>query len=696
MTPVDLVLSRLKTAKRNGKGWSACCPAHEDRNPSLSIWQMDNGSAAVKCFAGCPNDAVLAAIGLTWRDLKPPPDERPPGCATKPRKPKPKPGESSPSPPAGPSFATADEAVAALVDRLGPLACDPWPYHSTDGELVGMVCRWDRPDGTKTIRPVSLIDGRWRHAGMPEPRPLYRWPDLLADEVVFVCEGEKAADAVRSLGLVATTSPHGAKSADKTDWSPLAGKQVVILPDNDAPGVQYAETVAALLLSLNPPPRVRIVTLDGLPNAGDAFDWIEQRDAIDPDQLADQLVTLAAATPLCTPDDVAETPVGWQPFPVAVLPEPLRGFVLAAARAMQVDPSYVALPLLAVCAAAIGNYRRIRLKPGWTEPACLWTAIVGESGDCKSAPLDIAFKAMRSVQKLRLKDFAEKQRQYEQRLADYERDLAKYKSGKITEFPQAPVEPTPERLVIDNTTTEAVAVLLQQNPRGLLVAKDELSGWLASFDRYASGKGGDAAAWLEMFGGRQLVIDRKSSKRPLFVPMALVSVAGSIQREVLKRLLSVEHRENGLAARLLFADPPKRVRRWTEAGITRAAEESIARLIDRLMSLEPQVDANGDPEPVLVDLSAEAKPVWIDFYNDHAEQQATLSGELAAAWSKLHGYAARLALVLHFVRWAAEDPTLPAIDDVDVVTLRAAITLSRWFGNEAKRIYTLLHETEDQ
>jgi hypothetical protein len=230
----------------------------------------------------------------------------------------------------------------------------------------------------------------------------------------------------------------------------------------------------------------------------------------------------------------------------------------------------------------------------------------------------------------------------------------------------------------------------------LLVAKDELSGWLSSFDRYTSGRGGDAAAWLEMFGGRQLVIDRKSQRRPLYVPRALVSVAGSIQRDILRRLLTAEHRENGLAARLLFADPPKRVRRWTDAGISRAVEESIARLIDRLLSLEPHVDDKGDPEPVLVDLSDAAKPMLIDFYDDHAEQQMGLSGDVAAAWSKLHGYAARLALVLHFIRWGANDPSLPSEGVIDVETLQAAIRLSQWFGNEAKRLYARLHETDDK
>jgi putative DNA primase/helicase len=80
---------------------------------------------------------------------------------------------------------------------------------------------------------VARWGDKWIIGGMPEPRPLYGLPDLADIKRAYVAEGEKAADAARSIGLVATTSPHGSKSAEKADWSPLAGKEVVILPDND-------------------------------------------------------------------------------------------------------------------------------------------------------------------------------------------------------------------------------------------------------------------------------------------------------------------------------------------------------------------------------------------------------------------------------------------------------------------------------
>jgi len=112
---------------------------------------------------------------------------------------------------------------------------------------------------------------------MPAPRPLYRLPELADALRVFVTEGEKAAEAARSVGLSATTSAHGSKSASKTDWTPLAGKECVLLPDNDDAGQRYASEVAAILATLTPTPVVRLVDLPDLPPGGDMADFVAAR-----------------------------------------------------------------------------------------------------------------------------------------------------------------------------------------------------------------------------------------------------------------------------------------------------------------------------------------------------------------------------------------------------------------------------------
>lgn len=291
-TPVKRILSALESAtgrpaQRNGKGWTARCPAHDDRNPSLSIAEGDDGRALVNCHAnqGCTADAICAAIGLTLSDLMPETNGRDKGTVARGSQQ----GTKRPR-----TFATAADAVAQLERQHGPRSA-AWTYHDAGGEPVGMIVRWDKASG-KDIRPVARRGDGWIIGGMPDPKPLYDLPGLAGAEVVCVVEGEKAADAARTIGLTATTSPHGSKSAGKADWTPLAGKRVVILPDNDAAGRSYAEAVAEILAKLTPPAIVKTVDLLDLPEGGDMVDWIDAHgDAAESDDLRRQVEALAEA-----------------------------------------------------------------------------------------------------------------------------------------------------------------------------------------------------------------------------------------------------------------------------------------------------------------------------------------------------------------------------------------------------------------
>lgn len=708
-TPLECLLAKLPDAKQTSKGYSARCPAHEDRRASLSIAEGDDGRALVHCHAGCKAEAICAAVGLTVLDLMPTGDTlrvnavNVNGNRSKARK------TALPlthnGKPTGKTFATARDAVAELERRHGARSA-LWTYHDAAGEPVGVVVRWNLSDGQKDIRPVARHGGGWRIGGMPEPRPLYGLPDLADAKRVYVCEGEKTADAVRALGLTATTSPHGCESPGKADWGPLADKEIIILPDNDPPGRKYADTVAELLVKLTPAPVVKVVELpdvpDGspMPKGGDAVDWIDAHgEAAEPDELRRQLETLADEAEPVNATRPAPTVERFAPFPVDALPEPLRGFVAAGAKAIGCDPSYLALPLLAATAAAIGNTRRIQLKRGWTAPAIVWAAVVGESGTAKTPAFKLAMRPIRERQRKALQRHAEAMREYEAELAHYEKALAAWKRDKNTcdEPPEKPEPPQAERCIVSDTTVEALAPLLLANPRGLLLARDELAGWIGSFDRYAGGKGGaDAAHWLSMHNGESIIVDRKTGiPRTIFVPQAAVCVCGGIQPAILHRALGIEHRESGLAARLLLTCPPRIAKRWTEADIDPAAEAEIGRLMDRLYELEPTASDEGEPRPVVVALTPDAKTAWKAHYNDHAQEQADLAGELSAAWSKLEEYAARLALVVHFARWAADDPTLAGADVVDAGSMAAGIALTTWFKGEARRVYALLSESDE-
>jgi hypothetical protein len=181
-----------------------------------------------------------------------------------------------------------------------------------------LVLRWNRAGG-KEIRPISRVSQGWIVGAMPRPRSLFRLPEIITSANqsprVFVVEGEKAADAGVGLAMSVTTSAGGSAAAHHTDWSPLAGRDVVLLPDNDEPGRKYAHAVIGELVRLSPPPTIRLVTLPGLPAAGDLADFIAAR----PDesteliqaqieQLCAQALPITPATQLQPPETPMPTP----------------------------------------------------------------------------------------------------------------------------------------------------------------------------------------------------------------------------------------------------------------------------------------------------------------------------------------------------------------------------------------------------
>jgi hypothetical protein len=271
-SPIEKIVAAFGDCTRTGTSYQAHCPVHDDKNPSLSISVAEDGSVLLKCHAGCATKDVLAARGLKLRDLFPISDvDRTPRSPTK--------SKASPTPKGGrKAFATSTAAVADLNKQYGtPTAV--WTYHDAQSQPVGVINRWDI-DGQKRIRPVAKIGTEWIQCGMPTPRPLYRLPELLnSTGLVCIVEGEKTAEALASLGFTVTTSAHGANSANGTDWSYLAGREVVILPDRDDAGAKYASSVLDLLSALTPKPMIKIVELPDLPSHGDAVDFIQERRA---------------------------------------------------------------------------------------------------------------------------------------------------------------------------------------------------------------------------------------------------------------------------------------------------------------------------------------------------------------------------------------------------------------------------------
>ncbi len=137
------------------------------------------------------------------------------------------------------------ESKNSNLDELGP-ATAKWDYLDSEGKLLAVVYRYDPPGGRKEFRPW---DAKRRRMAPPEPRPLFNQPGMLNSDSVVLVEGEKSAQALIECGVCATTAMHGANApVDKTDWTPLVGKAVLIWPDKDKPGWEYVDRASQAIL----------------------------------------------------------------------------------------------------------------------------------------------------------------------------------------------------------------------------------------------------------------------------------------------------------------------------------------------------------------------------------------------------------------------------------------------------------------
>lgn len=224
-------------ATQSGEEWMALCPKHDDTSPSLSI----NPKKGLYYCHGCEFKGSL------WDESKKhiPKDDEPD-----------EPDKDGSTGPTGEIHAAYDycSANGPLLFQTVKLSAPP-PRNKT--------FRQRRPDGK----------GGWIWNLKGTPLVLYRLPELLTgDDPVFICEGEKDVDNVRSLGLTATTNPLGAGKWKDIYNPSLAGRDVVILPDNDEPGKKHSDEVAQSLFKMAK--SLKILNLPDLPEKGDVSDWL--------------------------------------------------------------------------------------------------------------------------------------------------------------------------------------------------------------------------------------------------------------------------------------------------------------------------------------------------------------------------------------------------------------------------------------
>lgn len=262
-----------KSTKATGSGYMALCPNHDDKNPSLSVREAQNGRIFLHCFAPtCTHkptlyNSVERALGLDEGALKGPSQDY---------------AQSIPKVEFKKSRATFDPIVPvpddapkfSIRDRRFKskdfgLPVKAWVYRNAEGRPMGYIARYEQRDAEgkivdKMIWPwtFALRDGRreWVVGAMPEPRVPYNLDKIVEhpEAVIQWHEGEKAAEAGERLfpDWITTTTASGGNAAFMTSFDAFAGRTVVICQDIDGPGVEYLIYVATELKKIGAKVRV--------------------------------------------------------------------------------------------------------------------------------------------------------------------------------------------------------------------------------------------------------------------------------------------------------------------------------------------------------------------------------------------------------------------------------------------------------
>lgn len=231
--PIQAVLGRAQDVREVVGGWQARCPAHDDDTPSLSITAGKDGRALLHCHANCDPADVVHALGLEWTDLFPPSANGGPG------------------------------KIVAVYD-----------YTDEHGTLLYQAVRYE-PKGFRQRRPNGRGGWIWKLDGVR--RVPYRLPEVIkaaqAGGIVFIVEGEKDVDRLRTLAMAATTNAAGAGKWRPEYAAHLHGAHVYIIPDHDKPGRDHAEQVAQSLSGTAA--SIKLIELPGLAAHGDVSDWLD-------------------------------------------------------------------------------------------------------------------------------------------------------------------------------------------------------------------------------------------------------------------------------------------------------------------------------------------------------------------------------------------------------------------------------------
>lgn len=345
------------------------------------------------------------------------------------------------------------------------------------------------------------------------------------------------------------------------------------------------------------------------------------------------------------------------------LPDTIYRFSIDTAQRMGVDPAAVAIGALVSCASVVTDDWRLQVKrrdTSWTESPRLWGAIVGDPSIKKTPVIAACTKPVERME-------GEARKAHSEALAKFKVAEKEWKADKGEECDR-PVMPRGIRYLVEGATMEALSEVLRDDEEArfkapakkILVRQDEMSEWVASFDRYGSGKGGaDRGGWLRLYNGGRFSVDRVM-RGSFAIPNWSACFIGGIQPGPIQKMAQ-DATDDGLLQRFCYCVPGREEPEQDRAP-DRAVADAYNDLLHTLSALTPSLNQFGDRErPVVMDEGAHRIRESVFELASALASMPDTPARLKAAYGKWPGLFARLCLIFHLIERAVQGPQGPSV-----------------------------------
>lgn len=689
MTLHELITHFEVSKKISSTSYQCKCPVHNDNKASLTISEQQD-KLLLHCHAGCDTKDILEAVGLDFKALS---NHEPPNWRER-------------------LEYGQKKRIEAVYD-----------YRAADGKYLYSKVRFEG----KEIRYITIDreNDRYEYCKTSGLATLYRLPELLKavkdGYPVYIVEGEKDVETLRKLGYTATTAG-GVNDWRKEYAQYFTGAKVVILPDNDEPGLQLKDRIIRDLKHYAHSIRWAITSTA---DKGDVTDYLQKEGHTkeDLERLIEEsaenshLSHLSHSTSMPQNDNSAifaifAPIVGKQKklmptFPKQCLPDRIRLYVEAVAESLQVPIDMVASFVLVIISLCATGKLWINIKPDWTESLNLYVVIVGRPSERKTPVLKEVirpvFKYMNEENERRRPDIAEyelKKKIINGRLKTIQDALSRPQKGnkeakytiqdaldcqrKLAELKEVSLL----KLIVDDITPEALAKVMKENDERMAIISAEGGIFGMMTGRYNNNTNIDI--FLKGYSGEYYSSGRIGREdNDLQHPYLTIGLA--VQPQVITDIMdNKELRGRGLLARFLYTIPNTRI--GSRVYRTKKIDPEIRKEYDTLCETLLSAGDFGEGFERVIKLSSEADALAEEYYQ-WIEPQLPEEFEEIEDWAgKLHGNTMRIAGLLHVIKHKFNAVSVP----VSAETMRSAIEIGKYYLEHSKLAFDIMGLADPQ